>query len=888
MFANNHGDKLTNLKNVWLFKFLLIFSQIVANLPVQNEAFRLNITSIHQTTTPAATPTSTNNNSSSQLYPNHRMTNEANQNSSIDRQASDSILRPQLALQIYTHSPSDSQAPEAASNSNTVRAGYLQSSSKHREPINQDKQKNSRYNLMTSASNQQAHKKYLLSPSAKQADLWQYDTGHGNAGDAQGAGDSMNALPMINAIITLPTSSQPSKVARQQQQDDILQQNLTSSALNVERAITRLLDGQASGNIEFSMNMNGDEIVINPISKQGGSILASSLNNVVEASEPDDSSSSYVNRRFARFSRHHPGDDSADSDDQHQLNRALKRHISSELAGDEQSASEIDTIDGNESDASNDNNSPIEGEENDSSTSSSRSSKSYDNQAAAGPKSKFWSSVSNSESHVVKDDDLVDQQVVDESINHYQGRDKHNKRPPYPLDVDQTDQGEPNRGSMMNKQVKQSSGRQLKQVTNRRRQTAGSKRKAQFRDGREEADSHNNRQRNNDQSTVVIKGEDVKKFEQLLENLRSLSINNLASSSSSSNAGVRPIKKSAPKASRPLRDDNSNEIDQDDNKSAAADNDSDSAGEDNVHQKSRWNHHQVGSNRDSSSSSSLSAKGSVQPRSFDSNVDIECDRRRQRLRKTSSNNEPIRVPSMDSTPNIVDNDPITSSDGNDELNDESSQNIEQEENFEDDVPSRQGNMEASESDLSPRKSPMDTSTARVATETNPAGLPKSLFVRKTILQTYYDNHANGNNTSLEDSPTSSLSEIQQNNLRDTPDEQVNHQSGGYNLSSSRPQTSSRYQEVGAEDNLRSEGQLVSQSTPPPASSNGYIDYNSLDDREVYRGSESRKFKALAEAPTTRQQQQQHHHQQQRDKLRSLQQVFEKAILEGKRARASQA
>lgn len=875
-----------------------------------NEALEFNITSFHQR------HNNHTNSSTNHVYAaNHRMTNYTNDDNSsiIDHMTSDSVVRPQLALQIYT-GPTNPDT-NGQDSSSTVRDGRYQQEDHQQGDINNNNNNNNnqhgKYNLITSASNQHNNKKFILSPSSKQAELWQYDTAdqsggstnnlnplssHANNGDSSNESGSfavpLLAGPMINAIITLPGGSptvlpnnnhqqlRPPRYGQQDEQHDDSGHN-TSSSINVERAISRLIDSQASGNIEFSMNMNGDEIIINPVSKHASSILATSLNGVKSNNNNDEArikkdqivqedpepNYAQTNRRFARLGRM----DRNNNDQQSSVSKSLKRHISSDLAGDEQSASEIDLVDGNNGS----NNDDFEDEEggdghqatrlaslrrNDSTTndydadtptkSASKNSNSLN---------KFWFN-SDSRSNNLEDDSLTgdDEQVVEETTT-YHGKEKPraslNKR--YNNELDEAKMG----------RAKSVSSRQVS-----KRKTAGSRRRVQYRDSADlqpvvedqrSSSSYSSRPRmsqqqkeHNDVSTVVIKGEDVKKFEQLLQNLRSLPINNIAPPAGGNTKRTKAVRTRA-----------NHQYDQ--NKAGDQSVDSDKNNEEAAKSERPTRTWLDPVDRRHRGESSLPlAKGSVQTRSFD--VNTECDRRRQQQESQNANNNDdsnTLANDPDSLPNIVDHDPMTSSDGSDELNDEGSENIEHEDSsFDEDEaskrPAAQGNLEASESDLSAQKS-SETILKK----------PKSLFVRKTILQTYYDNNnSNSNKNNPEDTNQPEHKDEAQDDYSTTTS------ASGDNDNFHRQNTGSSKQMRQAYDNGRRQQHqqqeaalLMADNKHSSLPLNSYIDYNRLDDREVYRGSESQKFK-VALAPRG----------EQIDRVRSFQHAIDRVALGDKR------
>lgn len=780
--------------------------------------------------------------STTHFYKNHRMDSNSKFLNNVtllnhqDRQALDSILRPQLAVQIFTNPP-DSQ--EHLNSKSQLSGGPNDVMSTVNDEI-------ANHQLQPPSSRQYQQRRSVADISQSKSNPWHYITDQPPSSDSIGGdftksslnddnasssdsggfvdlrGASGSQTPTINAIITVPSASTtPSRhyhPNNQQQKallDDPMQNN--SSIPNVEHSISQLIDNQAVGNIEFSMNLNGDEIVINPISKLDRRVFNdnSSYTGSIDRNRSDGTYEGMAGRRYR--SR-------ASGGFLRQLNsisKALNKHIASDLAGDEQSASEISSISGDDGGEKED----IESDDHNSSRDraddkySNSRSKDYDSEKDGHVTSsnRFWI---NSLASDTDDEDNNDEQAMIESqsnegrlanISHKNRDSRHDfhhedtKKSP---NKQQVSTSRTKTGKNKKQSYRGTSGSR-RQVTHRAEDSAASGERGSGRI-REPSRVDQGRSEDSDVPSVMIKGEDVKRIEQLLENLRSLSLNNLTTGKSKR-----------------------------------------------IESKSSKSTSHNGRHKNSYASSASSQGQDHESSNSDTTIGNDCDRRKlqHQLHKSASNDESHSTFETDSSPNIVDQDPMTSNDGSDDVGDDSSQNMEQEEQQSSDNHNKlslPNNMDSMDSDIT---SP--NSESFYAKEK-----PRSLYVRKTILQSYYDNNAKQAMGLNNDNDLESIHRAEHN----AQHEHFSNSRGGLNNQQQAHTTTDR-----ARQQPSSKTKQVDEENLSPI--NNYIDYNQLNDREVYRGSESQKFKIAVPK------------REQMDRMRSLQQVIERAAIEVGRNRS---
>lgn len=223
----------------------------------------------------------------------------------IDQSVASSMPRPQLALQIFT------SLPPSNHRSDPPQPQPMNMTSNHQQParllntmllmpvssmLNNHRRLSSDSNFdTTSGVSSASQRNYMIdlgSPQSKSSQ-WHYVTESQQPllsatpdspkekptsveADNGSNGSNSPGSPLINAIITVPSQSEHHHHHHHQDHDgNVMQQSTndnSSAAQIVDRTIAQLLDGQATGNIEFSMDLNGEEIVINPVRKHGRSM----------------------------------------------------------------------------------------------------------------------------------------------------------------------------------------------------------------------------------------------------------------------------------------------------------------------------------------------------------------------------------------------------------------------------------------------------------------------------------------------------------------------------------------------------------------------------------------------------------------------------------------
>lgn len=938
-------------------------------------------------------------------YSNHRMianidhlsNNRSGKKSehSLDEIVSDSVLRPQLAVQIYTNLPDnshhqdDSDSTGSQSKSNNMANKPINTKlivpisqpqlSHHYQQHHQNDNENSKNapqpaGLMTTTNHKISNPwHYYTDPTPSSSNSIN------NANDNNGPDSTdysynhqqydTNETPTINAIITVPHSPQSinsqsdrhnnnndnsNRHPRTYQHDSIRQQqnsdnNNNNNGNSTSSIISHILDDQVNGNIEISMNLNGDEIIIDPAGKFGRVVGNENDEDNIKQINEDNSNRnnpeltvSAGQQKYSSTSKQDKGrtklqSRSIDKASSGISNKALRKHVSSDLAGgDQQSASEIDQInndhnhisDGYYSDNSrddkpekdNDNNSDTDLDFVKTSTNIVDINDRDDQEFAANSKPKlkdiddeierderssgsrnnrFWSdnnSSSDKDVNVAGDIQTTDESSRDDRLSSNNAYYHQNNRASnqHLIDMRADNDNNNNNNNHNNRKQQQRrfskpSSRQQSVLTSaggaaNSRKTASSKRRSSYKsdDGRDNSNSGIDYRLNAERekrriidtdhqdsssekvSPVIIKGEDVRKFEQILDNLRALSLNNLAQSKGKSIANNKLNNKGTLSSSQESRSRQSNydesDVQSNHNNIRNEDRDGQLAGQD--AQAKSWNN--VDQNDDHQQSTNNQVK-----RNEASSIDSECDRRnrqRQLLQRSASGDEPAFEP--DSSPNIVDQDPITSSDGSDDLNDEGSQNIEREEHSGADFHNRQQQQPTGVESQNQASSDIDQLDE-----------PKTLFVRKTILQNYYDNTRQGddNKNAIIPSNSDELDTIHESNhdsrhgeISAHEDSQSKRQVVG--RSSSTGTTNREPAQVFDNYSHRQQAEKVSTSsktnddlTSSP-SPNKYIDYRQLDDRTVDREAEL----VSRDKYSSR---------DQIDRMRSLQHLIERAAIE---------
>jgi len=733
-------------------------------------------------------------NESRKSYPNHRMdTNDSLPqqpvtNSGQDRVAADSILRPQLALQIFTNQAPNLDQDESKThkfNQQTSKGSgsiFILPLSQQQDGPTEKVENQPTSNSMSELKLNPWH--YVTDQSAaSNPTIDNYGVESSESSDSDGGLASHSSAPTINAIITVPAIPSEHHYHHHHQGDqqvEVKNLNLSSTVI-AEQALSRLLDNQTSGNIEFSMNLNGEEIIINPVNKRiraANSTDATPFLGEQQFADADDQSHPTIIERFPRRS-------SVDSHPSRK-SKALKKHVELDQAGDQESASETDFVDGNsESTESTD-------EYDQSNKESKRPHADHEIQGIEDGfekgERKYWAT------EISQKEPNGNEQSTDES--------NHQDRTIASVTTDRGSSRQSDQDRRTARHSKQKDSRQQSVNVGRKknlsnpapRHASSSRRKPIFRSEDREPnkpiDSEGEERRPSDAASIVIRGEDVKKFEQLLENLRALSLNRISLS--------KP--KNIIKNSRSHR----NEL--------ASHDDEDSSQDEKPTNKGmpskQWNNNYKAVGQQRSHSSATNRLTQTEPVSGS-----DCDRSNRYNRPITDETSPSEP---ESSPNVADPDLMSSNDSSDDIGEDGNQNVEQEEQGSDNhdkivLPS---SSEKSNSDSSQTDQEKDE--------------PRSLFVRKTILQSYYDNNARHDNKQTGDSDLESIHKAK----HEAQHEQFTH-ADGHRL----PLVKSAHHSN--PDASSGPGRPEPDDLSPM---NNYIDYNQLNDREVYRGSESQKIK----------------------------------------------
>lgn len=925
-------------------------------------------------------------------YSNHRMLanddNLSNNRSSksgehsLDETILDSILRPQLAVQIYTNSiensPHQDGSDSTGSQSKSNNMANKLINTKLIVPISQQQQShhyNHHQNDRENSKNVPQLASLMTTTNHKISNPWHYYTDPTPSSSNNNAKDNnvpdstddfynhqqydTNETPTINAIITVPHSSQSSssqsdrynsnnnsnRHQRIYQHDSIRQQQQqqnsdNSNSNSTSSIVSHILDDQANGNIEISMNLNGDEIIIDPISKFGRvvSINTGKENDEDSIKQTNEDNSSRNNpeltvstgqQKYSSTSKQDKGRTKLqsrliDKTTSGISNKALRKHISSDSAGgDQQSASEIDQINNDDNHNSNgyySDNSGDDNPEKDNDNSSDndldfvKTSTSIvgindrdDQEFAANNKPKLkdiddeierdekssgsrndrlWSdnnSSSDKDVNAARDIQTTDESSRDDRLSSQNAYYHQNNRANNQHSIDMRTDNDNNSNNNLNNRKQQQQRRFSKPSSRQQsvlkssggavntRKAASSKRRSSYKsDDRDNSNSgiddgsnaeqekrriidKDHQDSNEKVSPVIIKGEDVRKFEQILDNLRALSLNNLALSKSrsiTSKLNNKGTSLSSSLQENRLKQSNYDDSDIQNNNSNNRNDDRDDQLASQDAQAKSWN------NADHNDSRQQPTNNQAK-RNEASSIDSECDRRnrqRQLLQRSASGDEPAFEP--DSSPNIVDQDPITSSDGSDDLNDEGSQNIEREEHSGADIHNRQQPTGVES---------RNQNSNQVSTDIDQLDEPKTLFVRKTILQNYYDNNGDDLDTIHE-----SNHDARHRRVLAHEDNQSNRHVVGRSSSMS---TTNR-EPTRVLDNYNQQQQAEKVSTPsktnedstPSPGPNKYTEDSQLHDRTVNREAE---LVSRDKFPS----------RDQIDRMRSLQHLIERAAIE---------
>lgn len=869
-----------------------------------------------------------------------------------DRVASDSILRPQLALQIFTNSPINDNNNDDDSSHNKIQSTTTklpnggstmlilplqsQDSNNHQSTIKSF--------LMPTETNS-VDETIAINNNNNKLGPWHYITESQsnlieptqslNSKRSYRNSATTNPSPLINAIISVPSPSEHHyHHHHSQQQQASTNNNQAESFSNFNQKENN--GSLTLGNIEFSMNLNGDEIIINPSSSSVNGYKNQKINNNSVSNRNDN----IVMKRFKMNRSVDSGQKADFSDDKRIVSKALRKHVEhstmneTDDGDDEQSASEIDLVDkSNRSDSDSDADLPDSISISDGQT--------IDNNENDVVKIKLKDIINDDKNEkITREDHSNDSQSVrndndQETQLHEESRLSNNHRS-IPSNYQERDDrlnsendinrynsirreqpSVPNkRSSSKNHSFKKtflSNGSNNYNQQQQHRNTSGSKRKTtthKSEDTNENVDSNDN-----NLSSVLIKGEDVKKFEQLLENLRSLSLGNLntAKSKRINKLANKPKQFVGHSASLENQNNNNNNDDDDSDPSLTTTTTTTNIDYQN-NPKQMWNNNDgesgngfdntsnnVSDNRRSSNRNGNSELSSNSGRltQIESTHDTNDCNKRSRSNHITNNKSLNSESSIDNfggsdsnSPNIVDHDPMTSNDGNDDLNDESAQNNDQEESSGSDNHNKV--VSASESLSSEQQARKQLSRsdsdgfnndnsnqAKDGASNQGTQQPRSLLVRKTILQDYYDNNfkpSTGRGSQLkgdgDDNDDNELETVhnrqhESQHEKDTSSsisnqaalvQQIFELTGGQLLEQQRRLVP-----------LRPNTATINYINDDLSPINNYIDYNKLDDREIYRGSESQKYKVTVPS------------RHQLEHMRSLQQAIERSAMENEKA-----
>lgn len=788
----------------------------------------------------------------------------------------ESLLRPQLAVQIYA-------APTQAGGNQTIgHSNYtnhrVQSPKTTRIIVKKRRDEEAK----ASRGQAESHRDYQTAsskpmgtwqnepndeqqePSTQSVDLHQLD---GNTFTLAG--------PMINAIITVPglngspevvdqrtsASSALSDVSDEQltrEREDQLARNI--SAASVERAISHLLDTQATGNLEFNMNMNGDEIIINPISRRANSLLSTSLPAIIENHDNhqlldngetmmrqhshnslvDSDNSAHieqapnkaqVRKRFARLIK---GDQERD-----RRWRPSRRQSSASSLADEKLPVSSENVETNADDSSG-NSDYSSDDDDDEPNHTTPTKRNYDQDSDLGnessqPRSK---SVQTTRKFKTASGKLLGNSAPDKSENADSTLSGSAQDDEAVSSTHTSDRpAKAHATSSEGRRTSLISAGPILRAQSRKRRThhdarrgvsndslqSSAERTSSIYTGNQKASRQaqaNAAAKNDDNQTpsLVIKGDDLRRFEQLLEGLRSLSLVNLGGAKAKS----RSLKSNQ-------FDESTNDID-DSTKPAAAQ-------QHRRHRDPSPTKLSVREQKPSSESSfedencSRSARGRYQQLAEDRNQDDSPDSSSSNHieREDEQSQPPVHKDS--SSDRYEENKQVTSHNADDSNDDGSSVEQNNRDTSESSKNDDDVNLDESDSNVSQRKA----SIARQP-ETEERGKANALYVRKTILQSYYDSHQAGANRQS----TSDHANQPRQEYSDGPQEGFDDKAED----TSRNQEEAK-QQFNSQSPSRVDDSRDKQQKAAGKDTNPYIDYNRLDDREVYRGSESQNFRFSA-------------------------------------------
>lgn len=885
----------------------------------------------------------------------HRRQNEKE----VRHQTSDSILRPQLAVQIFTNSPSGNKQDKTASShlSSSLRGQHSSNFQKLPQmlivpvpasinPLDPNDHMSAPAHLEAAQMMHSAQHLYSnsvvgeLNPTNK-LNPWHYITdtssrdntfsgsnfnNHYNSNNENeidvvtGASNSANdqaEAPMINAIITVPSSPSSSSATlpastsatnfnnlrqrlfqHQQQQEDLQRQHQRNDS--VESALTNLLSNQNSGNIEISMSLNGEELVIDPVSNRSKlfSIRSSnSGNNSSRQQNPsnvkedeghnylqnEESDKSTTNQRKNNFKI-----SNISSKDSSRLSRALRKHFTTNSGNDQQSASEIDQV-GNRDENNSDNEDNSQGNEGDleSETSTSKENeksgimndevervnsdrlRSWDSPESESSESDLTSK--NEPENAESDNYSTESSQADSSRRG--NNNSRDRRMSNHLDhrTKKTDLSE--NQAVGNKDKKSSSSRmkpthsdQPHSFVEQGKKTSSSKRGSTFRGGGKESIATRPSENDSVDSSlakVMIKGEDIRKFEQLLESLRALALNNLSQRKSKRlyEGSGDPSSRGSPNTNAPSsaqrhpnEDEHNMNTKNDTEESMSIQGDTSSK---------TWNSDSEYNYKPSSHQPGKPGPARKTLAQSESNLvknDCEYQRKLQQdsqhqHKKSASNDEPV-----------FESEPARPHSSNEDANDEGDEQEEQSsDNHQKIINSPKEVPDADSNDSQNYENPLDDE-------------PKSTFVRKTVLHTYDDDDNSKINLS------NSEDNVNNNQITNRNEHKDDHHGGDSDLDSiHRVQHEASHQSLSdSEDSQLEQSKPMNQGEQEQLNSpigrptgvgddltpiNNYIDYSQLDDGEIYRGRESRRAFQLA-LPA----------REQLEKMRSLQHIIERAAI----------
>ena len=745
--------------------------------------------------------------------------------------ASSSFVRPQVAVQIYTTNVNAS-APEGVDSAKMLASRAWPSTKGGRKRLAQT--------ASASASSNQDHQQ--LEPIGawqRGADEWASGKRRPLAPSPEASSalqDNLLTLasPLIDAVIKVPSSvaaaawrrspqaDQPSGQKEEQEEEELgadqepalgLASNVSTA--NVERAISHLIDSQTSGNVEFSMSMNGDEMVINPVSKRAAKMLALSLTQ--------------------------RGGGGGDAKQQQRLGRALRQGQQARFGPQldsldgEQSASEIENqIEGGAAqlEANHDSRAGDEdetelsggggggggGEETAASKSRSLSTTSGEQRAARAPLD--GQSRNEPRARLARPKWAQVGEETDEQEQRAEGASLGQRDQSAPVDSSSWPSAEQERPrpSRSGRNGGKASGPPVRPRSGSNRLAPGSPRLGKFyhrtsdtgaphaaalaqRDSQQQQHqqrleaSSGGRQASKGEPSVLLRGEDAKRFEQLLENLRSLSVVSFSSMGSQSRPSPSSKRRAQTMATR-NPDESRSEGPKVDKRDSVAVAEQISSLESRLGDCERNNKRQLGQTTTSVSTSSGDDEDDDQRRAPSSN---EASSQEPSSGGGASGSSPAEPEAE------LEAEAELSGDASDELNDtDGSSNVEKQEEFK-----------------------LEADGARQAASGAQLAAPnaRAVLVRKTIVQSFYDRPAAFRGPSGPgESAAGDSADARKSGQSDEP---------------KSPPALGGDSETPAEPNSAPRGGRGS-GVQQVAGWNSYIDYDKLDDRQVYRASESRR------------------------------------------------